>query len=162
MSQQKKNTVCIVAGETSGDILGGHLVRAIQKQHPEYRFTGVGGASMKAAGVEILIDASQLAVMGVFEVLSKFNVLRHSMQTLVAHFKTEVPDLLILIDYPGFNLRLAAKAKALGIKVMYYVSPQIWAWHYSRIKKIKRFVDHMAVLFPFEEKIYQKEGVPVT
>lgn len=158
----KSNTICIVAGETSGDLLGGQLANAIKMEKPAFRLMGVGMNTMRDAGVDILIDAQQLAVVGFFEILRKINVLRRSMKLLEKLFKTHPPDLLILIDYPGFNLRLAAKAKAQGIKVMYYVSPQIWAWHYSRIKKIKRYVDHMAVLFPFEKNLYEKENVPVT
>lgn len=155
-------TIAIVAGETSGDILGGHLVRAARAMHPNCRFVGVGAQTMQAAGVELLFPSDELAVMGVFEVVRKFGQLRACMQRLTAFLQQQRPDLLILIDYPGFNLRLAARAKALGIRVMYYVSPQIWAWHYSRIKKIRRSVDHMAVLFPFEAALYAREGVAAT
>lgn len=155
------NTIFIVAGETSGDKLGGLLAHAIKQQQPDCHLLGVGSTAMKTAGVEIIINSDQLAVMGFFEVLQKFKIIRHCFKKIISFLKQNPPDLLILIDYPGFNLRLATRAKALGIKVMYYVSPQIWAWHYSRIKRIKRDVDLMAVLFSFEEKIYQKEQVPV-
>lgn len=162
MSRLKSPTICIIAGETSGDLLGGYLACAIKTQKPSCRLIGVGMSAMQNAGVDILIDARQLVVMGLFEVIAKFSVLRRSMRLLTRLFTENPPDLLILIDYPGFNLRLAAKAKALGIKVMYYVSPQIWAWHYNRIKIIKRNIDRMAVLFPFEKTLYEKENVPVT
>jgi lipid-A-disaccharide synthase len=160
MSDQSK-TIYLVAGENSGDILGGYLAEAIKTQHPHLCLKGIGGNNMEKAGVEILMDCNQLAVVGLVEILKKFSVIRQAMRMLVNKLKTERPALLILIDYPGFNLRVAKKAKAMGIKVMYYVSPQIWAWRYHRIKTIKENVDYMAVLFPFEEKIYLKENVPV-
>lgn len=154
--------IMLVAGETSGDLLGSQLVRAARAQQPTARFVGVGGPAMATAGVELLFSSDALAVMGVIEVLRKFGQLRACMQRITDFLEQTRPALLILIDYPGFNLRLAARAKAMGIKVLYYVSPQIWAWHYSRIKKIRRNVDHMAVLFPFEANMYAREGVPAT
>jgi lipid-A-disaccharide synthase len=154
-------TLLIVAGETSGDIIGGYLVDAIKSQNSAYHFWGVGSTQMEKAGVKIIINSEQLAVMGLFEILRNIKVIYRSMRVLTNILNTNPPDLLVLIDYPGFNLRLAEKAKKAGVKVMYYVSPQIWAWHYSRIHKIRQNVDLMAVLFPFEKNIYEKEGVPV-
>lgn len=153
--------IFIVAGETSGDILGGYLATALQNNHPAYQLTGVGGKHMKDAGVDIVFDCEQLAVVGFTEVLKKLGTIRRAMQQTVQLLRKNPPALLILIDYPGFNLRLAAKAKALGIRIMYYVSPQIWAWRYNRIKTIKKYIDLMTVLFPFEEKIYQAQNIPV-
>ncbi len=153
-------TILIITGEPSGDILGSHLARELKQQIPCH-IKGVGADQMQAAGVEIIFSSDKLAVIGAVEIIKKFGVLKNAMKTLTQILENNPPDLLILIDYPGFNLRLAARAKKLGVKVMFYVSPQIWAWHYSRIKKIKKNVDLMAVLFPFEEKLYQKENVPV-
>lgn len=153
-------TIMIMSGEPSGDRLGGFLANAIRQIAPETQLVGVGSQHMHAAGVEIILNSDPLAVVGLFEILRHLATLRAAMKCLENYFKNSPPDLLILIDYPGFNLRLAEKAKQYGIKVMYYVSPQIWAWHYSRIKKIRKNVDLMAVLFPFEKKLYDKENVP--
>lgn len=161
MSVNKSHRIFIVAGEPSGDLIGAYLVEALHARCSDVCLQGVGGRAMRQAGVDILLDSESLAVIGFVEIIAKISLLRHAMKTIVRSLRLNPPDLLILVDYPGFNLRLAAKAKALGIKVMYYVSPQIWAWHYSRIKKIKKNVDLMAVLFPFERDIYVKEKVPV-
>lgn len=158
-NKQKAN-ILIVAGEHSGDIIGGHLAKELQNITPCH-LQGVGSTNMQKAGVNLILSSDELAVVGAAEVIKKFSTLKSAMRTLTNLLNHNPPDLLILIDYPGFNLRLAARAKKAGIKVMFYVSPQIWAWHYSRIKKIKRNVDLMAVLYPFEEQIYQKENVPV-
>lgn len=161
MSVNKAHRIFIVAGEPSGDLIGGYLAEALQTRCPDCCLQGVGGRAMQQAGVDILLDSQPLAVIGFVEIIAKIGVLKRAMSFIVDSLRCNPPDLLVLIDYPGFNLRLAAKAKALGIKVMYYVSPQIWAWRYSRIKKIKKNVDLMAVLFPFERDIYVKEKVPV-
>ena len=117
---------------------------------------------MRRAGVEIFIEAKKLAVVGATEIISQLGGILAARCFLKNRFKTEQPDLVIFIDYPGFNLHMAKQAKKAGIKVLYYVSPQIWAWRYGRIKKIKKYVDHMAVLFPFEEKLYQRENISVS
>ncbi len=156
-----RKQIFIVAGEPSGDLLGGYLAEALSQHYPTYSLQGVGGKHMRQAHVDTLVDAEPLAMIGFTEIITKLPLICKTMRFLMDFLKKNPPDLLILIDYPGFNLRLAAKARTLGIKVMYYVSPQIWAWHYSRIKKIKKNVDLMAVLFPFEEKIYANAGVPV-
>ena len=154
--------IAIIAGESSGDLLGGQLVQAMRSQEPNAEFYGVGGEHMTAAGVELLFSSDVLAVMGVIEIFSKLRQLRAAMKHILQAFKTNPPDLVILIDFPGFNLRLATRAKKMGLRVFYYVSPQIWAWHYSRIHRIRRDVDHMAVLFPFEKTLYDGEHVPAS
>ncbi len=153
--------VMLVAGEASGDAHGAEVVRAL-KQHQHVECIGIGGNKMKEAGCSLLFDYKSIAVMGLFEVIKHFPAIRQAWKIAVAALAREKPDCLILIDYPGFNLRLAAEAKRLGIKVVYYVSPQIWAWKKKRIHKIKAHVDHMAVILPFEAEIYEKAGVPVT
>lgn len=148
-----------MAGEPSGDKLGGLLAQALLKRNNQLVLSGVGSNNMETAGVNLILRSDDLAVVGILEILKNFSLIKKAMQMVVAELKKNPPDLLILIDYPGFNLRLAKRAKALGIKIMYYVSPQIWAWHYSRIHTIKKSVDRMAVLFPFEKDLYTRENV---
>ncbi len=154
--------IMIVAGEASGDLHGSNLVKAALQLDPELRFSGIAGPRMRAAGVEALVDSSEMAVVGLVEVLAHFDVIFHAYITLKKIIRTDPPDLLILIDYPDFNLRLAKLAKAAGVKVLYYISPQVWAWRVGRVKKIARVVDRMAVVFPFEVPFYEKERLPVT
>jgi lipid-A-disaccharide synthase len=154
--------ILILAGEASGDLLGADLARELQRLQPSVALSALGGECLRAAGVEIIFDNRAMGVVGWWEVLKNLSVIRRAMRTIKNRLRNDPPDLLILIDYPGFNLRMAALAKRYGIKVLYYVSPQIWAWKYGRIKTIRRCVDHMAVLFPFEEEIYRREHVPVT
>jgi lipid-A-disaccharide synthase len=144
----------IIAGEISGDLHGADLVTAMKAMRPAVTFCGMGGAAMAAAGVDILHDSSNLAVMGVTEVVGKLRDIRKAMKTLEQSLRNEPPDLLILIDYPGFNLVMANKAKQLKIPVMYYISPKVWAWNAGRVKKIKQVVDRMAVILPFEKDPY--------
>lgn len=152
----------IVAGEASGDLHGANLVREIHRLDQTITFTGIGGARMREAGVETVEDAAKMAVVGLVEVIAHFDVIYRAFTSLKRILVNNPPDLLILIDYPDFNLRLAKIAKAHSVKVLYYISPQVWAWRVGRVKKIARLVDHMAVVFPFEVPFYEKEGVPVT
>jgi lipid-A-disaccharide synthase len=151
----------IIAGEASGDLYGGNLVKAIRAVDPSIYFLGVGGSHMKAAGVRLLRDAEDMAVVGLpggkrlFTIFEAFREISASL----SHWR---PDLIILIDYPEFNLMIAGKAKRHGIPVMYYVSPQIWAWRAGRIDTIRRRVDRMVVILPFEKKLYQDAGVQVS
>ncbi|HEY5976120.1 MAG TPA: lipid-A-disaccharide synthase [Geobacteraceae bacterium] len=152
----------IVAGEASGDMYGARLVDEARQLDPTVAFFGIGGTAMRAVGVDTLVDANKLAVMGLVEVVSHFRVIARAFTTLKRIIRTTPPDLLILIDYPGFNLRLAAVAKAAGVPVLYYISPKVWAWRPGRAKKIAATVNHVAVIFPFEVPIYEKVGVTVT
>lgn len=155
-------TIVIVAGEVSGDMHGANVVRALKSQDNSLFICGVGSRAMRAAGAKILIDADELAVVGITEAIAKAPGLlkaRNQLKRLLAGLK---PNLLILIDFPDFNLHMAKIAKNLGIPVLYYISPQIWAWRAGRVKKIKATVDHMAVILPFETSFYQKHDVPVT
>jgi lipid-A-disaccharide synthase len=152
----------IVTGEASGDLHGANLILAARQIDPELAFFGVGGRRMAAAGCEILIPAEQLAVMGVVEVLGRFAVIRRAFRTLRRQLQgPRRPDLVILIDYPGFNLRLAKVAKAAGVPVLYYISPKVWAWKRGRIHTIAQRVDKLAVIFPFEPEIYRGLGLDV-
>ena len=157
-----KPCVAIIAGEASGDQHGAKLVKALQKKQPELFFCGIGGPALRQAGVRIVVDAAELTVVGITEVLSKIPDILKGMGVIKKLLKSLKPDLLILIDFPDFNLHIASGAKKLGIPVLYYISPQIWAWRRGRGKRIGKLVDHMAVILPFEEQFYQEFDVPVT
>ena len=154
--------VVILAGEASGDQHGAKLVKAMRKRNRALFFCGIGGPALRQAGVRILVDASELTVVGITEVFSKLSGILKGMGTIKKLLKSLKPDLLILIDFPDFNLHIAAKAKNLGIPVLYYISPQIWAWRRGRVKRIGRLVDHMAVILPFEQPFYTENNVPAT
>ncbi len=161
-----KMTACkkilIVAGEASGDMLAANLIKSLRLQNPDIYCYGMGSQQMREAGAEIKIDADELSVMGILDVLMKFRKIRAAMAQIKQMLIHNPPDLVILVDYPGFNLRMAKASKQAGIKVLYYVSPQIWAWRKHRIHHIKKYVDHMAVLLLFEKAIYERADVPVT
>ncbi len=152
----------IIAGEASGDIHGARLVLAMKERNKDLFFCGIGGDALRDAGVEIIQDASTLAVVGITEVFSKIFSLIKGMAGAKKLLKSVKPGLLILIDFPDFNLKIAATAKKLGIPVLYYISPQVWAWRQGRVKKIKDLVNHLAVILPFEEEFFKKHGVPVS
>ena len=154
--------IMIIACEASGDLHGGKLARAIKNHASNAFLFGVGGNAMQTEGVRILVDSKTLSVMGITEVLSKLPMIYRAMTTVKKALSRLKPDLLILIDSPDFNFHVAAAAKKLGIPVLYYISPQIWAWRQNRVHKIKRLVDHMAVILPFEAAFYRKHRVPVT
>lgn len=153
--------IVVCAGEPSGDNLAAGMMRAVSASRSELRFTGMGGEQMRAAGAETLIDVSELAVMGLWEVITQYSRLKRLLHRMQHHLEQTRPNLLVLVDYVEFNLRLGAYARSLGIPVLFYVSPQIWAWRQKRIHRIKRSVDAMAVLFPFERAIYEEHGIPV-
>jgi len=154
--------VAIVAGEASGDQHGAQLIKAMQKKNPALFFCGIGGPALRQAGVRILVDASELTVVGITEVFSKLPGILKGMGIIKKLLRSLKPELLILIDFPDFNLHLAATAKKIGIPVLYYISPQIWAWRRGRVKRIARLVDHMAVILPFEQQFYTANHVPAT
>ncbi|GAB6039886.1 lipid-A-disaccharide synthase [Endothiovibrio diazotrophicus] len=156
-----KKRIMMVAGEASGDDHTAGLALELKRLLPEAEFFGVGGERMRAAGVETLIDISELSVMGLVEVLKHYRRLMGIVERLRQVLRERRPDLLILTDYPEFNLKLAETAKGLGIPVLFYVSPQVWAWRPKRVKKIGARIDRMAVLFPFETAIYEQNGIPV-
>jgi lipid-A-disaccharide synthase len=154
-------TVMIVAGEASGDMHGANLVREMLKINPALSFYGIGGNKLKEEGVQLLASASGMAVVGLTEVVSKLGKILKIMGMMKRSLDERRPDLVILIDYPDFNLRLANAAKKRGIKVFYYISPQVWAWRKGRIGQIKKTVDKMAVILPFEVDTYGREGFAV-
>lgn len=153
--------VMIVAGEASGDLYGADLVKKALLLDPGLNFFGIGGVRMRKSGVETLIDSAAMAVMGLVEVAKHFGAIAGAFFKLKRILLNNPPELLVLIDYPGFNLRLAKVAKKAGVKVLYYISPKVWAWKAGRIKAIAASVDRMAVIFPFEVPLYEKAGVSV-
>ena len=156
-----KANIMVVVGEASGDAHAARVVTALKQRAPALNISGIGGDKLCAAGMDVTIDFSELAVMGLVEVLKKYRHLKSVFNQMVELLKNQRPDLLILVDYPGFNLKLAKQAKKLGIPVVYYISPKVWAWRKGRVKTIQRVVDKMLVLFPFEVPIYEQAGVPV-
>jgi len=153
--------ILIVAGEASGDLHGAHLAKALRELSPDVSIAAMGGKALAAQGVTMLADAAKLAVVGISEVLSHLGDIRTAMATLGRHLREKRPDLVVLIDYPDFNLLLARKAKKLGIPILYYISPQVWAWRSGRVKIIRRLVDRMAVILPFESRFYAERGMMV-
>ena len=156
--------IMLIAGEASGDQHGGKLVQALKQLNPEAECFGIGGREMANAGCKLIFDAEVIAVMGLIEVIKHFRLIKSAWKCALTAMQQQKPQLLILIDYPGFNLRLAKKVKQLGlpIKILYYISPKIWATRPKRLELIKACVDHMVVIFPFELKIYEQAGVPVS
>ena len=154
--------IFISAGEASGDLLGANLARALLQKNPQLKLTGMGGKQMRDAGVSIQFNAEKLSVVGVTEVFTHLPSILSTWHAIKKYLREAKPDLVILIDFPDTHFRFLKTLKKLGIPVLYYVSPQIWAWRSGRIKTIKKYVNHMAVLFSFEEKIYREANVPVT
>ncbi len=154
-----KKKILIIAGEASGDLHAAGLIKELNKIDPEIETFGVGGGKMKEIGVELIYDIEKSSVMGFSGVLKNLNFFRKMMRAMLSCAEKRSPDLAILVDYPGFNLRFAQKLKKRNIPILYYISPQIWAWGGGRLKKIKQVVDKILVFFPFEEKIYEDAGV---
>ena len=151
-------TIMIVAGESSGELYGSLLAKALKSKWPDVHIMGVGGEKMSEAGVELISSISD--AFGLTEAISAFGKIKAAFNKTVEALKQCRPAVLILIDYPDFNLKVAKLARSLGIKILYYVSPQVWAWRKGRVKKIAGLVDRMAVILPFEEEIYRNAGIP--
>lgn len=149
----------IVAGEISGDLLGGRLMRALKRHYPDARFEGIGGPEMQAEGCRSLFPMERLSVLGLTEILGRYLELRRLRRELIEHFLADPPDVFIGVDSPGFNLGIEERLRAAGIPTVHYVSPQVWAWRTWRVNKIRRAVDRILVLFPFEEGFYAKHEV---
>lgn len=154
--------IFFVAGESSGDIHGANLIRALRELAPEVQCEGLGGRHMAAAGMELHYDLAEHAIMGFTEVLKSLGMVRRIFRESVTRLEKNRPDALVLIDYPGFNLRLARKAHKLNIPIIYYISPQVWAWKRRRIRTIAHLVRKMLVILPFEAALYEEAGVDCT
>lgn len=154
-------SLMLVAGEASGDRHGAALARALKQLYPETKFElfGSGGDEMRAAGVETLIDAREVAIIGVPEIARAFGRLYRAYRTLLRAARSRSPSAIVLIDWPDFNMRLARKLHREGFKIVYYVSPQVWAWRKYRVRALRRDVDRMLVILPFEEEFYKKIGI---
>jgi lipid-A-disaccharide synthase len=153
--------VCIIAGEPSGDLYGGRMIHELKKLSPELEAYGIGGDKMDAEGVKLLYHIRQMSFMGFLEIIRHLPFINKVMSSVVEYTKNIRPDVVILIDYPGFNLKIAEKIKPYCNKVVYYISPQLWAWGKHRIKKIKRLIDKIIVIFPFEKDFYKDENIEV-
>jgi lipid-A-disaccharide synthase len=150
----------ISAGEASGDRLGAGLARSLRRLHPGVEIFGMGGDEMADAGVRLVQHASEVAVVGFVEVVRHLPTIRRAMARLESAVRGERPDVLVPVDFPDFNLRLAARVKSSGVPIVYYVSPQVWAWRKGRVRTMRDLVRRMLVLFPFESAFYEAEGVP--
>ncbi|MGB5529137.1 MAG: lipid-A-disaccharide synthase [Ignavibacteriaceae bacterium] len=155
------NKLMIITGEVSGDLIGSALIKELKSLKPHLNIVGIGGDNMRKEGMEIIYHSDQMAFLGFVEVLKHLPFIRKVQRKLIDIIEDEKIRCIVLIDYPGFNLSIAKKLKPLGVKIVYYVSPQIWAWAKGRIKKVKKFVDKMLVVFPFEVEFYGKDNIDV-
>lgn len=153
--------IFLLAGELSGDAHAAALAREILARRPDAQLMGMGGPAMAAAGVKILKSIDDMQVMGFLEVVQNLRHIRRAFARVEADFRRERPDALILVDYPGFNLTFAKRVRDTGAKVLYYISPQVWAWHKSRLRTMKALIQRMLVIFDFEAPFYQEAGIPV-
>lgn len=161
MSQKKPLSILFSAGESSGDQHAANMFLEIKKHQPDIKGFGMGGVKMAQAGIDIRYDSGAIGVIGVVEVIKHYGEIRRALKLMQQLASIERPDLLVCVDYKEFNLKLARFAKQLGIKVLFYVSPQVWAWRPGRVKTYGNAIDMMAVIFPFETAYYDAENVPV-
>ena len=154
--------LAIVAGEASGDLHASEVVRELKTLDPTLETFGIGGDLLAAEGMRILHHAREMGIVGLFNVLRNLRMFRRIFADTARAIAAEKPDAVMLVDYPGFNLRMAKRCRALGLRVVYYISPQVWAWRRGRVKQIARYVDRMIVILPFEEDFYRRHRVPVT
>jgi len=160
-NEENEKKVLIIAGEASGDLHGSHLVKEMLSLDPSLQFYGVGGEKMKKAGVTLVADIAEMAVVGITEVFFKIKNVYRVYRRLKSSLSTDSPSLVILIDYPDFNLLFARAAKKIDVPIVYYISPQIWAWRKRRLQLIARLIKKMIVIFPFEKKFYEDAHIDV-
>jgi lipid-A-disaccharide synthase len=153
--------VLIIAGEASGDLHGGGLVRCLKQRRPNLEIFGIGGEHMAKAGMELIFHIDQLSFLGLWEVVRHLPFVHKVFRRMVREVKGRRPDVVVLIDYPGFNLRFAKALKPLDCKIFYYIAPQVWAWGKRRIKKMAKIIDKLAVIFEFEVPLFQNAGIDV-
>lgn len=154
--------LAIVAGEASGDLHASAVVRELKHLDPHVEMFGIGGDLLAREGMTLLHHASEMGIVGLFNVLRHLPMFRRVFNELIERIERERPDIVFLVDYPDFNLRVARRCKQLGLHVVYYISPQLWAWRKGRVRHIAEYVDRMIVIFPFEEEFYRRHDVPVT
>ncbi|MBV8624684.1 MAG: lipid-A-disaccharide synthase [Herbaspirillum sp.] len=158
----RRQSIALVAGESSGDLLGSRLLSGLRERLPQARLHGIGGEHMAEQGFTSHWPMDKLTVRGLFEVIPRYREIKGIQEDLRDRLLADRPDVFVGVDYPGFNLGLEEQLKQAGIPTVHFIGPQIWAWRGWRIKKIQRAVSHMLVIFPFEENIYRQAGVPVT
>jgi lipid-A-disaccharide synthase len=156
-----KKSLLIVAGEVSGDMHAARVVEALREKMPDLQCWGIGGDELRAAGVDVLYDVRDMAVLGLWEVLKRYGFFRRVFHTLIKEMEQRKPDAVLLVDYPGFNLRFAKQARQRGFNVLYYICPQVWAWHRSRIGRMAQWINRLMVIFPFEVDVFKGTGVRV-
>lgn len=159
MSVSKKKSVLMIVGDPSADMYGAGVIRELKSLHPEINILGTGGDLMKEAGLDLMYNVRDMSVIGFFEAFSKGALIRQIRKSILKVIEENNICAALLVDYPGFNLYLASILKSKNIPVVYYISPQVWAWRSGRIKKIKERVDRMLVILPFEEELYRNSGV---
>ena len=163
MSPQKSlKQVCVIAGDPSGDVNGAHILIDLKKNFPDLKLFGIGGNYMAREGMELIFHNRNTAFMGFSEVIKHLGFIRNMFQVLIEEISERKPDAIILIDYPGFNLKLAEKIHHLNIPIFYYIAPQAWAWKENRVKLLKKYVDHLFVIFHFEEAFFRQFDIPVS
>jgi lipid-A-disaccharide synthase len=156
-----KKSILIVAGEVSGDLHAAKVVRAVKARSSEIMFWGIGGDDLRAEGVDLLQHTDRMSVMGIIEVLKQYRFFKETLNQILSEVDRRRPDAALLVDYPGFNLRLAAELKKRGVKVYYYISPKVWAWNKKRIPKMAKIIDRLMVVFPFEVEVFKGSGLQV-
>ena len=156
-----KKSILVVAGEVSGDLHAAKVVQAVKQRSPETTFWGIGGDDLRAEGVELLQHTDQMGVMGIIEVLKHYRFFKNVMNQILTEVDRRKPDAALLVDYPGFNLRLAAELKKRGVRVNYYISPKVWAWNKKRIPKMAQVIDRLMVIFPFEVDVFKGTDLQV-
>jgi lipid-A-disaccharide synthase len=154
--------IAVVAGEASGDLHAAGVISELRKLDPALDVFGIGGDLLARQGARLVHHAREMGIVGLFNVLRHYPMFRRIFNDMVAALARERPDVVLLVDYPGFNLRIARKCRELGLRVVYFISPQLWAWRSGRVRAIARTVDRMLVILPFEEEFYRGHGVPVT
>jgi len=163
LNQAKSHHIMVLTGEPSGDLHAANLVSEIKKIDPNIYISGIGGPHLLQQEVDLFYDIEKLSVMGITEVLMQLGQIKKAYDLFKEKLKFYKPDLIILVDYPGFNLKAAQYAKEnYNLKILYFIPPKVWAWNRSRLKKIKKYVDHAALILPFEQKIYKKSNIPAT
>lgn len=158
MAQENKHLI-VIAGEASGDMHAAHLIQEIKRLDPQITFSGLGGPQMQAQGLELYQDLTKIAVVGFVEVIRHYPEIKKAFHLILHKVKERHPLAVILVDYPGFNLRLARELKKRNVKVIYYISPQVWAWKADRVLLIKKYIDKMLVLFQFEKDFYARFNI---
>ncbi|MBW3670738.1 MAG: lipid-A-disaccharide synthase [Acidobacteria bacterium] len=154
--------LCIITGEASGDLHASHALQALREREPDLECFGIGGDRLRNQNMDLLYHVRDLAIVGLFNVLRHVPMYRRVMSSIVEEVERRKPDVVLLVDFPDFNLRLAKRLRRLDVPVLYYISPQVWAWRKKRVRQIAANVDHMMVIFPFEEEFFRLEGVPVS